>query len=176
MDFVLFTNKRFGKITINKVDENDKKLNGATFLLEKKVNDSATGTESWEEVERKVTGADGVDGVAVFDKLDLNVNYKITELSSADGYNKLINPIEVYLPLGSDTKGENPLYDTEINGLYYYAEITYTIGNNASLEIPTTGGSGFFNPGILGVSALILVAFFYVIREDRKRRKAKSKL
>lgn len=176
MDYVLFTNKRFGKITINKVDENDKKLNGATFLLEKKVNDSATGTESWEEVERKVTGADGVDGVAVFDKLDLNVNYKITELSSADGYNKLINPIEVYLPLGSDTKGENPLYDTEINGLYYYAEITYTIGNNASLEIPTTGGSGFFNPGILGVSALILVAFFYVIREDRKRRKAKSKL
>lgn len=176
MDYVLFTNKRFGKITINKVDENDKKLNGATFLLEKKVNDSATGTESWEEVERKVTGADGVDGVAVFDKLDLNVNYKITELSSADGYNKLINPIKVYLPLGSDTKGENPLYDTEINGLYYYAEITYTIGNNASLEIPTTGGSGFFNPGILGVSALILVAFFYVIREDRKRRKAKSKL
>lgn len=53
MDYVLFTNKRFGKITINKVDENDKKLNGATFLLEKKVNDSATGTESWEEVERK---------------------------------------------------------------------------------------------------------------------------
>lgn len=174
MDYVLFTNKRFGKITINKVDENDKKLNGATFLLEKKVNDSATGTESWEEVERKVTGADGVDGVAVFDKLDLNVNYKITELSSADGYNKLINPIEVYLPLRSDTKGENPLY--EIGGKYYYAEITYTIGNNASLEIPTTGGSGFFNPGILGVSALILVAFFYVIREDRKRRKAKSKL
>lgn len=176
MDYVLFTNKRFGKITINKVDENDKKLNGATFLLEKKVNDSATGTESWEEVERKVTGADGVDGVAVFDKLDLNVNYKITELSSADGYNKLINPIEVYLPLGSDVKGENPLYDTQINGLYYYAEVTYTIGNNASLEIPTTGGSGFFNPGILGVSALILVALFYVIREERKRRKAKSKL
>ena len=102
------------------------------------------------------------------------MNYKITELSSADGYNKLINPIEVYLPLGSDTKGENPLY--EMGEKYYYAEITYTIGNNASLEIPTTGGSGFFNPGILGVSALILVALFYVIREERKRRKAKSKL
>ena len=114
------------------------------------------------------------NGKAIFDKLTLKETYKVTEVSAPDGYNKIINPIEVYLPLESDVKGENPLY--EIGGKYYYAEITYTVGNNASLEIPATGGSGFFNPGILGVSALILVAFFYVIREERKRRKAKSKL
>lgn len=171
IDYVLFTNKRFGKITINKVDENNQALPGATFLLERKVVDEATQEVTWEKVAEKTTGN---NGKAIFDKLTLKETYKVTEVSAPDGYNKIINPIEVYLPLESDVKGENPLY--EIGGKYYYAEITYTVGNNASLEIPTTGGSGFFNPGILGVSALILVAFFYVIREERKRRKAKSKL
>lgn len=174
IDYVLFTNKRFGKITINKIDEKDQKLNGATFLLEKKVTDTATGTESWETVATKITGEDGTDGVAVFNKLDLDAEYRITETAAPDGYNKIINPIEVKLPYESNIQGNDPLYT--IGGTYYYAEIEYTIGNNASLEIPTTGGSGFFNPGIWGVSALVLIALFYVIREEKKRRKTKSKL
>lgn len=146
MDYVLFTNKRFGKITINKVDENNQALPGATFLLERKVVDEATQEVTWEKVAEKTTGN---NGKAIFDKLTLKETYKVTEVSAPDGYNKIINPTAATL-VRDDTA------------------ITLAVNNTSGFRLPETGGMGAWIFAILGVLVIGGGVTFYVI--TRKKR------
>ncbi len=146
MDYVLFTNKRFGKITINKVDENNQALPGATFLLERKVVDEATQEVTWEKVAEKTTGN---NGKAIFDKLTLKETYKVTEVSAPDGYNKIINPTAATL-VRDDTA------------------VTLAVNNTSGFQLPATGGMGAWIFAILGVLVIGGGVTFYVI--TRKKR------
>lgn len=171
---IVVTNKLFGKLTIEKVDEKDNPLAGVTFKLEKKISGSDPDPQ-WEEVKSLTTTN---SGTAQFTNLELNADYLITEVSVPAGYFMLGEPIEIHLPLETDINesGSTPIYtitqgsDTK----YYYADVTITIGNNQTLVMPTTSGVGFFWPGLAGLGVLTAGGGFYVYTSGRRKRKKSS--
>lgn len=168
---VTVTNKRYGKLTVEKKDESGAPLSRVTF----KLMSSSTENGPWSDVKggEKTTGT---DGKVVYENLELKKYYQITETAVPSGYNKLEEPVVVYLPYEttSNTSGSNPLYTISSGSdtKYYYADVTITIGNNKTLVMPTTAGAGFFWPGIAGLFVLAVGGGFYLYTGRRRRRKS----
>ena len=159
-------NQYFGKLTVEKKDENGNALGGVTFRLQ--VFDETIGTSGdWRDVKSLTTDT---TGRVVFEDLKLDKKYQILEDSVPAGYHKLASPIEIELPFASTstTAGSTPLYT--IGGTSYYAEVTVTVENNHALAMPTTSGEGFFWPGLFGLVVLALGAG-YGLFTGRKRRR-----
>ncbi len=159
-------NQYFGKLTVEKKDENGNALGGVTFRLQ--VFDETIGTSGdWRDVKSLTTDT---TGRVVFEDLELDKKYQILEDRVPAGYHKMANPIQIDLPLKSSVQsvGSDPLYT--IGGDYYYAEVTVTVENNRALAMPTTSGEGFFWPGLFGLVVLALGAG-YGLFAGRKRRR-----
>ena len=60
--------------------------------------------------------------------------YRLTEVSTVEGYSLLAEPVYITIPYSSDTATETPSY-TE-NNRKYYLDMTYTIQNSQVFEIP----------------------------------------
>lgn len=160
-------NQYFGKLTVEKKDENGNALSGVTFRLQ--VFDETIGTSGdWTDVKSLTTGT---TGRVVFEDLELGKKYQILEDSVPAGYHKLASPIEIELPFASTstTVGSTPLYT--IGGTNYYAEVTVTVENNHALAMPTTSGEGFFWPGLVGLAVLAFGAGYGFFTGRRRRRK-----
>ena len=152
------------KITLKKFDTDGKTpLAGAKFELK-----NAKG----EVVDTKTTGD---DGVIEFTDLYPDI-YTITELETKDRYTLLKEPITVKCPMTvteDDIKKYNIdksqcIYD-EDQDVYYIFNQTYNVTNDASFDVPMTGG--VFTPKMLIPLAAGLVimigALFISLRKKR---------
>ncbi len=119
------TNKEVGSITIKKVDENNKPLAGAIFVLEKK-----RGENDWVEI-------------ATLDMKDRTENtfynlqradYRIREITAPNGYQVLTEPIIVSLP--ADYKKGDVLNDAVVDSDGKVMNLALTIANEKIVEVP----------------------------------------
>lgn len=158
------------KIVINKyeTDNENKKLNGAKFVLYKEVpTEGATETTKmyykWNDTDKKVewdpnkdqatvkeTGKDGNTGEASFDGL-ANGTYHLVETKAPAGYNQLTAPVTI-----------------TVNGGTTEAALTVTenVANQAGTLLPSTGGMG---TTIFYVLGFVLVVGAGVLLVTKKR-------
>lgn len=160
-------NQYYGKLTIQKKDEDGNSLAGVSFKLQR--NDGTQSSPDWESVGEYTTDS---TGEVIFNNLILKKQYQIVEVSVPSGYNKLATPIEITLPYESTENGSvDPLY--EIGGKKYYAEVTVKIENNKSMVLPTTAGPGFYWPGLIGATSLMTGGMIYYQVDKRRTRRKK---
>ena len=156
-------NKKLGKVKVIKTDGagNAFGQKEAKFKLE-----YPDGASVEKETDSK--------GNVVFDNLPFGT-YKLTETSTRAGYNKLAKTIEVTIPLKNENTDGNYFYSIEKgeDAGYYYPEITLTVKNDQAFAMPSTSGSGFFWPGIIGMAVAIGAAGYYVVYNKKKRRRGR---
>ena len=157
-------------IQIRKVDDENRPLSGVTFLLEFSVNDGANWysiqyRSSTDPVKAGFCTSEGLtngrlttdaDGIAVYSGLCVDtqlgtVLYRLTEVSTVDGYNLLAEPVFV----GSIQP------DQEL-------ELSFTVVNTPTFKMPATGGSGFLLYTVSLAAAGAAVFFMLVFRKKRR--------
>lgn len=126
-----------GSVSIFKktADGSERPLEGVTFKL--------AGLSEGDEY----TATTDADGKIVWDNL-IPQEYIITEVKAADGRNLLKDNIEVTLPMemSLDEIKENgadlsqAVYD-EAAGAYCFYDLSFTVGNTVSFDMPLTGGN-----------------------------------
>ena len=123
-----------GSITVRKVDVTGSPLAGAELLLET----SADG-KTWSEVGRVTT--DKI-GVAKWENLKTDVQYRVTETKAPAGYTLLTEPLFTGT-LDSSNR-----------------DVTITACNNAGFVLPFTGGTGFTTYFLFAALALMAGVYF----------------
>ena len=148
-------------ITLHKKDESGNALEGATFALQ--IQNPETG--EWDDVE---VGTSDTNGDVIFDELVFGT-YKITETTTNSGYTLLKDPIIVELPYSSEDgyADADPTFSQD--GYDYYCDISYTITNTPTFDIPMTGGSGISIFPVLGASILVAGVGMALVMFYRKR-------
>ena len=155
------------EVDINKVDEDNKPLDGATFLLEKKVNDQ------WTQVKELQATKNGESYTSQFQRVD-DGTYRLTETKAPAGYTP-IAPKEFTISATHDAESNDPkLTKFEITGLTD-SPISNTDGtasaniiNTKGSELPSTGGMGTTVLYAAG-AAIVLVAAFGIAFAVRRR-------
>lgn len=122
-----------------------------------------------------------VDGLLKFDNL-FEGDFRLTEVSTLPGLNKLASTIEFHLPYAVDKK-EIEEYEknhgvqlsddyTEDEQTRYYNYITFKINNTAAqFDLPLTGTNGInYVISIIGVAFILSGAgiFFYIFKRKKK--------
>ena len=151
-------NHRFADITLNKVDNNQAPLNGATFKLCKY-------ETSWEEVE----GYENIDMTesATARLADLPIGwYRLTETSAPAGY--IIRDNQVYFKIAFDERGNVTVTLTDETGTgpgtnpdASVSGTAITVRNTPGAPLPNTGGSGTLPYTFGGIMLIILAALMY---------------
>lgn len=162
----------FGNITIVKQDakDNNKKLSGAEFKLERLIPGEAGKEEKWEvdTVFKPRTAVTSATGIIEFKSLPYGT-YRITEIKAPSGYVPLNKSVHVTI---SKEAFEQQAQEHE-GDLEYYPEdktITVTIKNEKGLIIPTTGGRGIFMFTIVGATLCFAAILLYHYKMQGKRR------
>ncbi|MCH5297614.1 MAG: hypothetical protein J1E85_08085 [Ruminococcus sp.] len=180
-------------ITLKKVGEDGEPLQGVTFTLEYFDTDS----NDWKPIiydengfvirnpEEETAGQNEFktdsDGLVVFSNL-FEGKYRITEISTLEGYNLIPSPIEIELPykVSKDSQSEfitgNSDSRTEDGDYYYYRDITLTITNTKNINdlLPLTGISGFDWIILLSVVLVITGVIIFLYAFSRKKYHKKS--
>ncbi|CUO64507.1 T6 antigen [Roseburia hominis] len=160
------------KVSVNKVNEKNEKLEGANFTLEKYVNGE------WKLID-KVSGTP--DDVFEFKGID-DGKYKLTEIQAPDNYDMLSDPI--YFTVTADhVDGANPSLNTfsgnitsgNVGEMAFTANIdngilSTTIQNKPGSSLPETGGMGTTVLYAAGTLMILAAAAFLVMK-----KKAESK-
>lgn len=157
-----------GSISVTKTDSSNQPLAGATYLLEYSLDKGKTWTPVFTRNGDDVTEggctspnlADGQlttgeDGVVSFTGLraDENIRYRLTETKAPDGYSLMADCIyEGTLPVEAD---EEMLYD-----------LSATVRDGIILDLPMTGGNGFF---VLPLAVTLAFLGIILILTNRKR-------
>lgn len=161
---------------INKINEKNETLNGATFTLEKEINGE---TENRWETVGTVTGTD--TSVFTFTGLD-DGNYRLTETKAPDGYNTM-EPVLFTVMATHDT-------DTDSDGVHNLSELTGNVEDgviqftsnviDGSLTayiqnfpgsiLPGTGGRGTTVFYIVGIALVAGAAAIITVRIKKARR------
>ena len=123
-----------GSITVRKVDVTSAPLAGAELLLET----SADG-KTWTEVGRVTTDS---TGVAEWENLKIDAQYRVTETKAPAGYTLLTEPLFT----GALDSGNR--------------DITITACNNAGFALPFTGGTGFTTYFLFAALMLCMGVYF----------------
>ena len=166
--------RRPGSITVTKQNTDGQPLFGATFLLEYKDGDAwkpayhsdslAKGGTSAAVSDGKLTTDES--GTITFENLwaDEEIQYRLTETQSPEGYELLKEPIfEGTLPISYPDGKVTATPDEVIDGTAYFYNLPITVQNGHIYTLPMTGGSGFpFAP--LGVVMLLVGFTFYVAK------------
>ena len=137
--------RKQGSISVFKTDENGSALSGVVFQLDYSLDDGETWTPVMAAVDPEFTEAGyctsegltdgqlttGEDGMAVFSGLAVStpvqmILYRVTEISTRDGYNLLNGPVY-----------EGELTDPDA------LELGFTVVNTPVFTLPRTGGGGF---------------------------------
>lgn len=160
------------KVSVNKVNENNEKLDGAEFTLEKNVNGV------WKTIE-KVPGTAG--DVFEFKGID-DGEYRLTETKAPDNYDKLSDPIYFTVTAGH-IDGPKPSLETfsgditsgNVGEMKFTANIengtlSTIIQNKPGSSLPETGGMGTTVLYAAGTLMILAAAAFLVMK-----KKAESK-
>lgn len=155
------------EVDINKVDEDNKPLDGATFLLEKKVNDQ------WTPVKELQATKNGESYTSQFQRVD-DGTYRLTETKAPAGYTP-IAPKEFTISATHEAESNDPkLTNFEITGLIdspisnIDGTASANIINTKGSELPSTGGMGTTVLYVAG-AAIVLVAAFGIAFAVRRR-------
>lgn len=163
------------KVSVNKVNEKNEKLEGAEFTLEKKVNPNA---DEWKTI-TKVSGTS--KDVFEFKGID-DGKYRLTETKAPDNYDKLSDSIYFTVTAGH-VDGANPsldkfsgnITDGNVGNMAFNADIDNgilktTIQNKPGSSLPETGGMGTTVLYAAGTLMILTAAAFLVMK-----KKAESK-
>ena len=123
-----------GSITVRKVDVTGSPLAGSELLLE-----TSTDGQNWVEVSRITT--DKI-GVAKWENLKTDVQYRVTETKAPAGYTLLTEPLFTGA-LDSSNR-----------------DITITACNSAGFVLPFTGGTGFTTYFLFAAFMLCMGVYF----------------
>lgn len=160
------------KVSVNKVNENGDKLDGAEFTLEKKYKVSSDKYE-W----KPITKVDGTAGhVFEFKGID-DGEYRLTETRAPANYDKLSDPI--YFTVTADhVDGANPYLDTfsgnitsgNVGEMAFTADtdtgiLSTTIQNKPGSSLPETGGMGTTVLYAAGTLMILAAAAFLVMKK-----------
>lgn len=167
------------KVSVNKVNERNEKLNGANFTLEKKVKKSTNPDEyEW----KPITKVDGTAGdVFEFKGID-DGEYRLTETKAPANYDKLSDPIYFTVTAGH-IDGADPYLDKfsgnitsgDVGNMAFNANkdtgiLSTTIQNKPGSSLPETGGMGTTVLYAAGTLMILAAAAFLVMK-----KKAESK-
>lgn len=163
------------KVSVNKVNENNEKLDGAEFTLEKKVKGNP---DVWKPI-TKVAGI--ANDVFEFKGID-DGEYRLTETKAPDNYDKLSDPIYFNVTAGH-VDGADPYLDTfsgnitsgNVGEMAFTANkntgiLSTTIQNKPGSSLPETGGMGTTVLYAAGTLMILAAAAFLVMK-----KKAESK-
>lgn len=160
---VTFTNSKVsnGSLKIIKKD-GDKRLEGVVFALAKK-----DGTE----LGSKTTDS---NGEIKFEDLGEGT-YVVSEVETRKGYS-LVEPFTVTIPFTIEkTKAEEKKVDvskaTLIGDKYYFYDLTYTVDNGKTLDLPKTGQDEENYLGITLAIVVVVIAQYAIL--SKRRRKSK---
>lgn len=163
------------KVSVNKVNEKNERLEGAEFKLEKKVKPNS---DEW----KTITKVDGTAGdVFEFKGID-DGEYRLTETKAPDNYDKLSDPIYFTVTAGhvdgadpslntfsgditSGNVGEMKFTANKENGI-----LSTIIQNKPGSSLPETGGMGTTVLYAAGTLMILAAAAFLVMK-----KKAESK-
>lgn len=167
------------KVSVNKVNEKNEKLNGVDFTLEKKVKTSANPEKyEWKPI-AKVSGTAG--DVFEFKGID-DGEYRLTETKAPDNYDKLSDPIYFTVTAGhvddpklSLEKFSGNITSGDVGNMAFNADIDNgilktTIQNKPGSSLPETGGMGTTVLYAAGTLMILAAAAFLVMK-----KKAESK-
>lgn len=168
------------KVSVNKVNENNQKLEGAEFTLEKKVKTSTKPDKyEWKPIDKE-SGTAG--DVFEFKGID-DGEYRLTEKKAPDNYDKLSDPIYFTVTAGH-IDGPKPSLDDTFSGDITsgnVGEMKFTankengilstiIQNKPGSSLPETGGMGTTVLYAAGTLMILAAAAFLVMK-----KKAESK-
>ena len=173
-------NLPLGSLTIHKQDSDGRDLQGVVFELQYQ---SSTG--NWQPIDntvckeaaptaRQTTDADGkvtYTKLLLVNEQGTPINYRIEEISTPDGYNRLTEPIAVSFV----TTKTPDLYWTMTGNNKLASEVTYTVRNNQFFQIINTGAEGVFWPGIAGAGAACAGVWYLAGKGIRRSRRNKRR-
>lgn len=143
-------------LTVNKVNDQNGKLEGATFEL--------SGGDLAKPLE--------VAGGPEFKFAGLKPGtYTLTETKAPPGYAKLLNPITIVINVDGtvDVSGEGATKDSSDNKVEDGNNtISITVKNNPLTPLPATGGSGTMTFVIGGSLALLTTGLYFLRRKDQE--------
>ncbi|WP_296117330.1 collagen binding domain-containing protein [uncultured Eubacterium sp.] len=160
---------QYGSVTIYKEETDGSRapLSGVRFKM--------TGQTDGTEYEAQTDA----DGKIVWEQL-VSQKYVITEIQTVDGRSLLKEPIEVTLPMEMtweeiQRNGADPtqaLFD-EVSGKYCFYNISLTVGNSVTFDLPMTGGNPVVSYVVLscGLAAAAAGVFILLKRSNRKYHK-----
>ena len=135
-----------GSITVHKVDVTGSPLAGAELLLE-----TSTDGQTWTEVGKITT--DRI-GVAKWENLKTDVQYRVTETKAPAGYTLLTEPLFAGV-LDSSNR-----------------DVTITACNNAGFVLPFTGSTGF-TTYFLFAALMLCMGVYFCKRSNIKKETTK---
>lgn len=162
---VIFTNSKVsnGSLKIIKKD-GDKRLEGVVFALAKK-----DGTE----LGSKTTDSNGEIKFEDLGEGTYVVSEVVSEVETRKGYS-LVEPFTVTIPFTIEkTKAEEKKVDvykaTLVGDKYYFYDLTYTVDNGKTLDLPKTGQDEENYLGItLAMIAVVIVQYEILSKRRRK--------
>lgn len=172
------TKKQKGSVTVIKKGiggTGETQLNGVEFQLQKAVvENDAWSVDPKSEPITKITA----DGQCVFEDLEEGF-YLLTETKTVSGYTLLKEPVKITIPYvmnGEDPAGSPGTGDgvTGSDGETYYYNLTYTITNGQSFDLPQTGGTSADRIMRTG-TVLFATAAGALLYLNRKRRREQQK-
>lgn len=148
-----------GSITLKKIGDDGKPLQGAEFRLEQKINGKWTSVL----VDNDMTDA---SGKLVYDDLEIGI-YRLTETNTTVGNTLLKRAIEIILPYEKDAEGDTESAEATYteNGRNYYLNVTYTIQNGQVFDMPVSGGRGIIGFMAAGF-CMMLIAGYFVFKQS----------
>ena len=158
------------KVSVNKVNENNEKLDGADFTLEKKVNGNS---DEW----KPITKVDGTAGdVFEFKGID-DGEYRLTETRAPANYDKLSDPIYFTVTAGH-VDGATPYLDTFSGNITSgnVGEMAFTANKDSGIlstkvvnkpgsSLPETGGMGTTILYVAGAVMILAAGAFLVMQK-----------
>lgn len=152
------------KIQAGTSESNVVKLAGATFRLEKMMDENGSSVDSSFAARKATTSDEPNLGLAAFEDLE-DGTYQITEIKAPDEYSLLASPIKVVLNRKDDLIFvDNQNVSTMLQG----DTITIQVADQKKFNLPATGS---WSRLILGFSGGILIGLAVIIYLLQKRRK-----
>lgn len=155
------------KIKAGTSGENQVKLGGAEFKLEKLTADGKNAIDSAFEAQTVTTGdgkENGELGLAKFQNLE-DGTYQITETKAPDGYNLLKSPIKVEINRRDNSiKVDGDVFDKISDNT-----ITIQVANQAKFQLPATGSWSRLILGFTGAIIAGTALIMYLLLQKRRK-------